>query len=538
MKHSHLLLLLFIPLAACGSEDSAEAETAGYHETLRPLVEAHCTSCHTPGGIGPFSMEYDPSEWAEGPPPWAIAAVNAVKRGSMPPWEPDPTCREYKDQRVLAPAEKEAFSAWLEAGFPEGDPGTFVRAEAQTAPTEAPSHQMRPDVAYTPSVERPDDYRCLPLSNTFEVDTWVTGTHVVPDQAGLVHHVILFLIPPAEVAAMEALDAEEEGPGYTCFGDSGIATAKFLAIWAPGIGVATTPEGSAFEVPAGSRLVMQMHYNVLNLGGEDPPADRTQAELWTLPEGELPEKRLTMIPYADVWFEVPAGETVDWPTEFEVAADAKIVGIAPHLHTLGTAISMSLERKDGSEECLVDVPEWDFNWQDLYWLPHDAPIEVEAGDLLRHRCAYDNTPGNQPVVNGERVSPRDVGWGDGTLDEMCLTFVGMETDVEAPINQCAPGVECARDCSPGDSQCTFDCMFRGGTDCPTCAITGWVTCGLDDCLPEAQAMFECVGAPECEDDICLLRACADAADTLHACNNQKMLAGECNDVLAPCGFVF
>jgi hypothetical protein len=36
------------------------------------------------------------------------------------------------------------------------------------------------------------------------------------------------------------------------------------------------------------------------------------------------------------------------------------------------------------------------------------------------QCVWDNSPANQPYVNGEQVQPRTVGWGEGTVDEMCL----------------------------------------------------------------------------------------------------------------------
>ena len=45
-----------------------------------------------------------------------------------------------------------------------------------------------------------------------------------------------------------------------------------------------------------------------------------------------------------------------------------------------------------------------------------------ADDTIRLRCRYDNTPARQPVVDGVPQAPRDVHWGEGTFDEMCINF--------------------------------------------------------------------------------------------------------------------
>jgi hypothetical protein len=82
--------------------------------------------------------------------------------------------------------------------------------------------------------------------------------------------------------------------------------------------------------------------------------------------------------------------------------------VALHMHTLGTETSLRLVRGDGSEECLLDIPDWDFHWQGGYNLVD--PVTIEAGDRLELSCRWDNSaPGAV-----------DVAWGEGTSDEMCL----------------------------------------------------------------------------------------------------------------------
>ncbi len=130
---------------------------------------------------------------------------------------------------------------------------------------------------YTPSAPTgvgTDDYRCFLLDPELERDAYLTGTHVQPGNAEVVHHVILFRVPPEQVASAEAIDAQEPGQGWTCFGGTGldefgdVDDAPWLGAWAPGGQESVFRAGYGVELDRGSRIVMQVHYNLL--AGDDP----------------------------------------------------------------------------------------------------------------------------------------------------------------------------------------------------------------------------------------------------------------------------
>lgn len=117
----------------------------------------------------------------------------------------------------------------------------------------------------------------------------IVGSHVFPNSPE-VHHAILFLVPPEAVAAARAADGN--GVGWTCFGESvlpgtglaGLARTPWLSAWAPGHG--------ADVVPAGSLVVMQIHYN---LAGDKPV--RSRLVLQTVPAARhLRPLSLTLYP--------------------------------------------------------------------------------------------------------------------------------------------------------------------------------------------------------------------------------------------------
>ena len=114
------------------------------------------------------------------------------------------------------------------------------------------------------------------------------------------------------------------------------------------------------------------------------------------------------------------------------------------MHTLGTRIRVDLIRGDGNEECMVEIDDGDFNWQQTYVFKEGEEVIAQPGDTFRLTCEYDNSEMNQQVINGERLAPRRVTWGDGTLDEMCLNYLTIKKAHTPQATQCAGLDDCRR----------------------------------------------------------------------------------------------
>ncbi|MGH3134631.1 MAG: monooxygenase, partial [Gaiellaceae bacterium] len=97
---------------------------------------------------------------------------------------------------------------------------------------------------------------------------------------------------------------------------------------------------------------------------------------------------------------------------------ATIYVAAGHMHLLGASIRLELNPGTSRARVLLDLPRWDFHWQNAYTLR--TPVQVRAGDVVRVTCRHDvskRTGGGEP---GIPRTPRYVLWGEGTTDEMCL----------------------------------------------------------------------------------------------------------------------
>jgi hypothetical protein len=505
-----------------GSTDVGEQGPITYHEHIRPLVETHCLNCHSEGGIGPVSL----TSWAE-VEPWAELLVASVESSVMPPWLPDNSCRSMRDSYALTSEQQQLFTRWRDDGLLAGDEADYVAPTPESDPDlgEPDLHIAIPE-PYAPNQDINDDYRCIPITEPFSEDVFVTAIDVSPDRKELVHHVIVYLAGQNALDELDMLDAAEPGPGYSCYGGPGISIPDIVSMWAPGKnGPLRAPEGMAVRIPAGSRMILQMHYNTIN-ATEPGVTDASAVDLWTLPAGEVPDEVINFVLFSNKGFEIPAGAAEHVvETEMGVPATGKLVGIAPHMHSLG--VSMSADLPSHADACVVDIPRWDFNWQGLYYFEDSEWVDLQYGDVMRTRCQYDNSAGDQPVS-----------YGDSTSDEMCVFYAMMSMPwTPGAAGLCGPAAQCIDSCAPDDIGCFLTCIKTSGTACFACALQKISACAPQFCVEPIVPLLECVTGDQCptEADTCLPLQCEQEFEAAWDCLAPHVFAGECDADLSECG---
>ncbi len=523
-------------LAACDAGPS-DSETS-YQAVVRAEIETNCLSCHVAGGIAPFALDDVDTVQSLAP-----AIVAAVEDGTMPPYGYDDTCRDTLDSLALSDATKAVFTDWRAAGYPIDDEADYVAPEVEPPPEVRDADLVLiPEEGYLPTGDLNDDYRCLVLPQEFPEDTFVIAQDIKPDRVDLVHHVIIFEVTPDALEELDTLEANEDGPGYTCFGDSGLDSGLVVGGWAPGPSQVSLGGDSALRIRAGSKLVMQVHYNtveaVLDSGGAP---DRSELHLWTLPAGEEPDKLTTLFPVAHGGLYIEAGDAESVQTRTQrIPVDSTVVGTSPHMHLLGREMHTRILRTDGSSDCVTRVNDWDFNWQRSYFYKEELQPTLDLHDSVEITCVYDNSAANQPVVDGEQIDPRNVTWGDGTFDEMCLNFLILETPYagDGSGGMCGGFPGCLEGCDPDDPTCAVECMGSIGYPC--------LSCGLESILFSSCVQSEC-GGPllafnQCYQDRpagvgfldTMVDHCEDEWTAAAACVDPVLRAGTCSDDFAEC----
>ena len=468
-----------LPLLACSSTEdpkgggaagsdnaggSTGGETPTWHADIAPLVSQHCLSCHTDGGIAPFSLEsYELAKM------WSGSFDGVLASGEMPPFLARETadCKPrfgFQDDLRLTDEEIDLFKRWNEAGNPEGDP-------QDAAELPAPPELELSDAEVSTSIPAPitvtgpgDRFVCFsltpdlgPLAATGAAATLlgdnvlINAAQIHPGNAAIVHHVLVFTDEAGESAAL----AGDKGY-YDCFGGPKLDKPSLVMAWAPGATPLIAPEGVAMVVPTKGRLVMQVHYHPtataetdsgtsLQLRGYGAGIPTYVSTLKLI--GNFANKGEGLQPGPDddgaPEFRIPAGASNHTESMIytmpDDAPEFRLWAVGSHMHYVGTDMRIGITRaapgSEPADECLLDTPNWDFDWQRGY--RYDTPIDrapsVKGGDVLNLRCSYDNSMQNSNVADAlseQGLSePRDVLLGEETLDEMCLGIFGFAQKV-------------------------------------------------------------------------------------------------------------
>lgn len=442
-----------------------------FNEHIAPLIFNNCTVCHREGEIGPMPL----TNYAE-VSAFANAIDIVVHEGTMPPWPPDRSFSRFVGERGLTDDQKELIKAWVDADMPEGDPAlaTDLPNYPEGSVLGEPDLTLTMANAYEITGNGRDEYRVFVLPTGLTEDKDLVAVEFRAGNAEIVHHALISL---DDSGRAREIDARNQGEGYPSFGDFGddLSALDGLAYpgWVPGATPRFFPPGTGLKLPAGSDILLQVHYapwpssasdqSSLNLFFADKPVERyIQARLMLptdlvdsnneyyelnpllgalagpLIAGGINEFLGETITSTDVrnlgqnatldtvfgdqvggtvagffQFDIPADRKRSFVGKWEISKDISLVGVWPHMHYLGTGWEIVLERPDGTSENLIRIGDWDFNWQGSYTF--DRYIHAPKGSRILATAGYDNTSSN--FANPNRP-PEDVDWGQKTTDEM------------------------------------------------------------------------------------------------------------------------
>jgi len=430
------------PDTAEGDSTGAEAEPdpPTWYQDIAPIVVGKCAGCHRDSGVGPFSLtDYDAAS------PQAARLVEAIETGLMPPFAADDTSEcemgyDWQDDLSMSDEDTQAIRAWAEAGAPEGDPNNA--APLPEAPLTELSEvdlslQLQSGVTIGGTQDR---FLCFSLDPGLSEDQYLSALQINPGNDKIVHHVLIYVDPDGSSA-----EAAGEDGWYECSGGS--AQGELIGVWAPGGLPTRTPEGVGMLVPAGARVVMNIHYSPTGVG--DEVDDSTSIDIDWLEErpgwrGELAlignGQGLLTGPNDDggIEFRIPPNvsdhtESMLYTLPSEIP-EVRLWQVGSHMHYIGVDMIIGIRRNVSTgpaEECLLHTPTYNFEWQRLY--TYDASLDdmprLAGGDELYMRCTYDNTLNNPGVVESLGQlgldEPIEVRLGEETRDEMCLGIYGI-----------------------------------------------------------------------------------------------------------------
>lgn len=395
-----------------------------FTKDVAAIVYKRCGECHRPNDIAPFELiEFEDVRG------WGEMIVEVIDDGLMPPWHANPQHGSFSNARVMPESEKEVIRQWVANGAPRGE-GAVT---AQVPPPSAGWVMSRePDLLVPMSSQPflvPDqgvvDYQYFVVDPGLREDRWITAAQIVPGNRRVVHHSIVFVKSPDSAGG--------SGQGW-------------LAAYVPGQKPLPYPEGHARLLPAGSKLIFQQHYTPNGIAQDDV----TKIGLFFADPETITHEVTTMIAL-NTDFEIPPHAS-----SYSVSGRLRrhphqgyLLGLSPHMHYRGTAFRLTAvprasesalgtaapqvtftEKQESPEidslavtsetmsppEILLDVPNYDFNWQHVYAFEEPLPLS-ELSDI-RFEAVFDNSEHNPSNPDPTQL----VTWGDQSWEEMAIVY--------------------------------------------------------------------------------------------------------------------
>lgn len=389
-----------VPLTAapgCWIGRVRETNPAGdvtWSNQISRLFQKHCQSCHRPGQIGPFPLlEYDDVLG------WGDMIREVVEQERMPPWHADRRYGHFINDARMTEEEKELIYQWVADGQPEGDPAELPPPREFVDGWDIPDPDQvvyMSDEPFTVPAEGIIEYQWFEVDPGFTEDKWVKAVECRPGNSAVVHHVTVYFKPPGFLNWNLKL------------GDR----INLLGGFSPGKRPVEHPgwQGMARYLPAGTKLIFEMHYTP----NGTVQTDRSSIALSFADPAEV-KKQLSVVVVADTEFEIPPHEAAHRvEADYTFDEDSLLYAMSPHMHLRGSEFRFEAFYPNGDREILLDVPNFDFNWQTYYQLVDPKPIP--KGTRVHCVAHFDNSAEN--LANPDPTAT--VRWGDQTWEEMML----------------------------------------------------------------------------------------------------------------------
>lgn len=462
MKRKGLLIAALLSLVSMSYVFSGGTANAGgpklknitFTKDVAPIFYRECVQCHRPNDLAPMSLlTYKEAR------PWARSIREKVVAKQMPPWHADPHYGEFSNDRRLTQGEIETVAEWVDQGAKEGNPKDLPEAPAMVEGW----HIGKPDVVFSMQEDfafdasGPDEYRYFRIPTNFKEDVYVQAAEAQPGNKKIVHHIIAFVNPPRPPVDPSVKNAKIPQAFVDAFrkqiifyedghlqrvkmdapviddgcsspnGGQGILRGDkgkddggiFLCGFSPGRDQDVFAPGTAKRIPAGSTIVLQIHYS------RSGAAEKDRSRIGLIFSKEPPEKTVRTKPIANYHFQIPAGaENHEVTACFTFKEDAHLTALMPHMHVRGKDMMIIAHYPDGRSEVLLKVPRYSFSWQTNYYLK--KPVALPKGTRIECVAHFDNSQKNKYNPDPTKA----VRFGDPTYDEMMIAFAEYTLDGE------------------------------------------------------------------------------------------------------------
>jgi Flp pilus assembly protein TadD len=414
------LMLIFVTVKDTNVHVRAADAPVTYTRQVAPILYRNCTTCHHPGGAGPFSlMTYMDARR------WGSQVLRVTQSRYMPPWLPEPGYGDFADNRRLSESDLNLIRQWVDTGMAQGDLGDAPAPPHYDATWQLGTPDLIVKVAkpYTLVSSGTDVFRNFVLPYPLKQTHYVRALEIRPGTPQVVHHANLLIDRTASFRRAHAGDWQEGIAGMELEVDAGPAfdpDSHFL-FWKPDTPVLTEPEGMPWRLDPGNDLILNMH---LKPSGKP---ETMQAEIGLYFTDKPPEKQPMLLQLEDdEALDIPAGAR-DFVVqdEMRLPVDVDVLGVYPHAHYLGKDLQGYAILPSGQKKWLIWIRGWDIDRQSVY--RYRTPVFLPKGTVLHMRYTYDNSSDN---IHNPNDPPIRMKAGNRSVDEMGHLWLQV-----LPVNQ-------------------------------------------------------------------------------------------------------
>jgi hypothetical protein len=367
-----------------------------YTKDIAPILNTHCVTCHRAGEIAPMSLRtYEEVR------PWAKSIRNQITNKKMPPWFASEASVKFRNENTLEQEQIDLINKWISQGAKQGNPKDMPaprKFDDSGWDIGEPDLVVTMDKPFRIPDDEDDIQPDIHVPGTVQSNKWIKAIEVKPGNRAIVHHTLVYLLP------------KEGSPKRGPFGQGDL-----VGLYGPGVSPTEFPEAHGQRFDAGSTISLNMHYHK-EKGVGTAAEDQTSVGM-IFADGPIPNP-VTTAWIAQPELNIPAyAENVESMASFTFLDDGHILSLAPHLHYRGKDFKYTAEYPDGTQKVLLDVPEFDFNWQFGYLLPE--PMAIPKGTVIRAVAHHDNSIGNPYNPDPSKK----IKWGSETTDEMMIGFM-------------------------------------------------------------------------------------------------------------------
>jgi Flp pilus assembly protein TadD len=427
-----LCVLFCLPLAGTHATASSQGHavaqqpaSATWSRDIAPVLYQNCTTCHHPGGAGPFSL----LTYADARR-WAPQILNVTQSRLMPPWLPEPGYGDFADVRRLSDDDRALLKRWINGGMAQGD----VKAAPPQPHYNAQWQLGKPDVIlqtaqpFTLAAGGTDVFRNLIMPNPLKETRYIRAMEILPSPASVVHHANLLIDRTASLRRMHPADWQRGIPGMELLMDAGnrFDPDSHFLFWKPDSPAPTEPEGMPWRLDAGNDLVLNIHMKPTG----KPETVTAQVALYFTPDAPIHQPMLLQLD-GDDQLNIPAGDSnFVVQDSLTLPVDVQVLGVYPHAHYLGRDMQGWAILPNGEKKWLVWIKDWDINRQSVY--RYREPLLLPAGTVLHMKYSFDNSAANPHNPHSPPVRVTAGNRSDDEMSHLWLQVLPVNTPANAP----------------------------------------------------------------------------------------------------------